>query len=168
MYNSEKTAQVRPYFKHVLAELYGISRPTLSEWIKRNRLVSEELKHAGYTDSQKQFTQLEIEIIFKHLDTPGAVEPYIQRTDERVSLKSYSISELAYLYYWDVRTLKSFLQKKLRKTDYTSVFSVKYDDEFYVINSNKRIFSTNEVKIIFETLGHPYKRVKIMSKKGIL
>ena len=60
---------VRPYYKRELAEAYA---PTnrLSKWMKLNLELDEALRHTGYKGSQKIFTSLQVELIFRYLGKP--------------------------------------------------------------------------------------------------
>ena len=50
---------VRPYYKRELAEAYA---PTISP--------ASALRHTGYKGSQKIFTSLQVELIFRYLGKP--------------------------------------------------------------------------------------------------
>ena len=67
---------VRPYYKRELAEAYAptISPASalnrLSKWMKLNLALDEALRHTGYQGSQKIFTSLQVELIFRNLGKP--------------------------------------------------------------------------------------------------
>ena len=59
---------VRPYYKRELAEAYA---PTISPASALNRLSKwMKLRHTGYKGSQKIFTSLQVELIFRYLGKP--------------------------------------------------------------------------------------------------
>ena len=60
---------VRPYYKRELAEAYA---PTISpaSALKLNLELDEALRHTGYKGSQKIFTSLQVELIFRYLGKP--------------------------------------------------------------------------------------------------
>ena len=59
---------VRPYYKRELAEASALNR--LSKWMKLNLELDEALRHTGYKGSQKIFTSLQVELIFRYLGKP--------------------------------------------------------------------------------------------------
>lgn len=74
--NTAKEWYIRPYYKRELAEAYA---PTispisalnrLSKWIKLNGELDNALRHTGYRETQKVFTSMQVEIIFRYLGRP--------------------------------------------------------------------------------------------------
>ena len=67
---------VRPYYKRELAEAYAptISPASalnrLSKWMKLNLELDEAMRRTGYKGSQKIFTSLQVERIFRYLGKP--------------------------------------------------------------------------------------------------
>lgn len=67
---------IRPYYKRELAEAYApnISPASalnrLAKWLKLNIKLNEALLQTGYRDTQKIFTSMQVELIFKHLGKP--------------------------------------------------------------------------------------------------
>ena len=57
---------VRPYYKREPAS--ALNR--LSKWMKLNLELDEALRHTGYKGSQKIFTSLQVELIFRYLGKP--------------------------------------------------------------------------------------------------
>lgn len=72
----EKAWPVRPYYKRELAEAYAPNiSPTsalnrLSKWLKMNLQLNEALIQTGYRDTQKVFTSMQVELIFRYLGKP--------------------------------------------------------------------------------------------------
>lgn len=73
---SVKEWPIRPYYKRELAEAYApnISPASalnrLAKWLKLNIKLNEALLQTGYRDTQKIFTSMQVELIFKHLGKP--------------------------------------------------------------------------------------------------
>ena len=73
---SGKEWPIRPYYKRELAEAYAptISSASalnrLSKCIKLNLELDEALQHTGYKGTQKIFTSLQVELIFRYLGKP--------------------------------------------------------------------------------------------------
>ena len=67
---------VRPYYKRELAEAYApnISSASalnrLSKWLKLNLQLNEALLQTGYRGTQKIFTSMQVELIFRYLGRP--------------------------------------------------------------------------------------------------
>jgi len=57
------------YFKYELAELYGISKPTLNRWLEK-KIGQEKLTEIGIGKYTKLFSIEQMEIIFKKLGKP--------------------------------------------------------------------------------------------------
>lgn len=73
---AERNWPVRPYYKRELAEAYApnISSAAalnrLAKWLKLNLELSEALLHTGYRGTQKIFTSMQVELIFKYIGRP--------------------------------------------------------------------------------------------------
>ncbi len=64
----------KPISKSELANLYGVSRRTLSRWIKQNQALYDNLIFTGYKASQKLFTIEQVKLIFFYLGEPMLIK----------------------------------------------------------------------------------------------
>lgn len=81
---SENRLAIKSYSKSQIAIAYDRSVATITNWIKRNPALLQELKETGYDKFQKEFTVKQVEIIFRHLGTPYEYEnkPKLRKHDD--------------------------------------------------------------------------------------
>jgi hypothetical protein len=61
--------EAKPYLKCEIADMYGVTKPTLMAWIFKT-VGKERLCELGYEKNQKMFSTLQVEEIFTKLGKP--------------------------------------------------------------------------------------------------
>ena len=148
----DKLARIRPYYKHELCKLYGITIKTL---IKRIEIIEDYLKEYGYNKAQKIFSLKHIEIIFKNIGHPPANETSGVYVNEKVPTYIYTKPQLAKLYNFSGKTLLA----QIEALPYEEIKMEIMDGgniHVYQRRIDKQNFTRKEVALIFEYLGHPY------------
>ena len=152
-------ALIKPYYKSELAELFGQNLRTFSDiWIGRDRILQQILSEFGFKLGNKHLTQKQVEIIFDYFYHPQSKNnDFIQTTTERVYTIPYKMNELAKMYYITVPVLKEML-RTLPKEDYDYIYATEVYKNSIEYNMNKKYFTVDELKLIFNYFGHPFKQ----------
>ncbi len=147
---TENLAKIRPYYKYELAELYNKSRRVVMTWVDE---IREELELTGYQETQHIFTLKQTELIFEHLGHPVTEDEEIY-SKKRALILPYTKSEIAQMYGVSIRTLISQIDSIPNELAKKIIMDGNNKD-FFERKTDKKFFKTNEVKLIFEHLGHP-------------
>jgi len=146
----KKLAKIRPYYKYEITELYEISIKTL---MKRIKPAEKFMKIVGYNKSQKIFTLKQTETIFENVGHPFANETSGKYSNKKVPIFAYSKQQLAEFYNISGKTLLA----QIEAIPYDNVKMVIMDANkiSWQRRRDKNNFKREEVRLIFEWLGHP-------------
>lgn len=149
---TEKYQRIKCYYKSEIADLYEIKVRILMNWIKE---ILPQLQATGYYRRQQILTLKQVEIIFNHLGHPSAINEKNIHTGRKVAVIPYQKSRLAFFY--DI-TSKQLIKQIKSIPDYDIVKKIMDSPTpyYWEIMTDKKYFRKEEVKLIFEYLGHPY------------
>ena len=131
--------------KSQVAQLYGISRKTLTNRIRQSQPLTDYLNLLNYNFTSHYFTLRQVLLIFKFLGYPQQYDYIDQRLVRYVPIKPYSRRELQTLYGIDYKTLWTYIEQvpyfRFRGITTATLYQT---------------FSEKEIFHIFSFLGHPF------------
>ncbi len=153
----DPTPKIKFYGKSELAEMYGISVTTLSNWIHRNRELKEKLILVGFHKHLHVFTPKHVELIFHYLSEPEFIPKHnLKFSCEKVKIKPMNIKEIANLYEITATILRNVLKLVMPEPIFQKIHEVPQDERDFEINFSKRLFTKDDVELIFSFLGEPF------------
>ena len=131
-------------FKKDLAKKYGVTARTLRNWIIRNTPLYDTLLYYGYSPYDKVLTPKQMEVIFDYVGKPDEYYDIDEHKKVFLPPMRYSKQELLDIYRTTPPTFIRILER---------IPELKDIREIYLTDTYLNI---DEVKMLFEYLGHPF------------
>ncbi len=149
--------KIKFYLKSELADMYGVNRRTILNWLHRSAVLKKKLKEFGYNTNSHLLTPKQVELIFEFIGEPDNIPASSRyKNEQKAVCKSYSLTELARFYEISGEQLRKIMKKTMPDDIFLTIHAVPQDEFDTEINLGKRFFLKKDVEMIFLYIGTPF------------